>query len=222
MKVIQSDNTDICETLREASLVLAAGGIVCFPTETFYGLGVKFNDRRAHEKLFTLKQRPHDKPLPLIIGAVGMLECLSDRISAVEELLMRYFWPGPLTLLLPARRDLPDFITAGRPGRVAVRIPGASIALELARSLDFPITATSANISGMPAADNPDDVMRYFGDRVDLVIDGGKTPGGLSSTIVVEKDNRIAIVREGAISKKDIEDLLARNSRGKLPGSKAK
>lgn len=212
MKVIQSDNADICETLREASMVLAAGGIVCFPTETFYGLGIKFDDRRAHEKLFRLKHRPEDKPLPMIVGSMGTLECLVDRISEVEGLLMRHFWPGPLTILLPARRDLPDFITAGRPGRVAVRIPGASLALELAKSLDFPVTATSANISGMPAADNPDDVVRYFGDRVDLVIDGGKTPGGLSSTIVEEKDNRIAIVREGAISKKEIEDLLARYS----------
>lgn len=212
MKTIQSDNADIHETLREASMVLAAGGIVCFPTETFYGLGVRYDDRGAHEKLFRLKHRPADKPLPLIVGSMGTLDCLVDRISKAEGVLMRHFWPGPLTILLPARRDLPDFITAGRPGRVAVRIPGASLALELAKSLDFPVTATSANISGMPAADNPDDVVRYFGDRVDLIIDGGKTPGGLSSTIVEEKDNRIVIVREGAISKKEIEDLLAQNT----------
>ncbi|MBA4372414.1 MAG: threonylcarbamoyl-AMP synthase [Thermodesulfovibrio sp.] len=208
MMTIQSDNADFCKILSEASRVLAAGGIACFPTETFYGLGVKYDHRPAHEKLFGLKQRPQDKPLPLIIGAIDMLDCLVARVSAVEELLMRSFWPGPLTLLLPARQDLPDFITSGRPGRVAVRIPGASVALELAKSLDYPITATSANISGMPAADNPGDVARYFGERVDLVIDGGKTPGGRSSTIVEVLGEHVRVIRQGVISEDELAKVL--------------
>ncbi len=209
MKVIQPDDINMREALRETSEVLAAGGIVCFPTETFYGLGVKFDDQGAHERLFALKQRSRSKPLPLIVGSREVLDRIVGRTSGLEELLMRHFWPGPLTLLLHARQGLPDFITAGRPGRVAVRIPGASIGLELARSLDFPITATSANISGMPAADNPGDVVRYFGDRVDLVIDGGKTPGGNASTIVEVQGERVNVVRPGAISEEVIARVLS-------------
>ncbi len=207
MKIIKIDNSDIREALREASLVLDAGGIVCFPTETFYGLGVKYNDRSAHERLFALKRRARDKALPLIAGGTDALKCIVGHISDIEALLIRRFWPGPLTLLMPAHPDLPYFITAGRPGRIAVRIPGTSFGLELAKSLSFPITATSANRSGMPAADNPDDVMRYFDHTLDLMIDGGKTPGGLSSTIVEVRDGKVVIVRPGAISREEIKGV---------------
>jgi L-threonylcarbamoyladenylate synthase len=208
MREIQSDTTDSGSMFCEASRVLTEGGIVCFPTETFYGLGVKYDLRPAHEKLFRLKQRRPDKPLPLIIGRLELLDLLVEKTSALEELLMRSFWPGPLTLLLPARPDLPDFVTAGRPGHIAVRIPGASVALDLARALDFPITATSANISGMPAADSPEKVLRYFAAAPDLLINGGRTPGGNSSTIAEVRGDAVTIVRPGVISEAEIEAVL--------------
>lgn len=208
MKIIRTDNTDLHTILDEASGVLAAGGIVCFPTETFYGLGVRYDDRHALDRLFNLKQRPPDKPLPLLVGSLELLALLVDRINATEELLMKSFWPGPLTMLLAARSDLPEFVSAGRPGRVAVRIPGASVALELAEALKFPITATSANISGEPAADNPAEVIRSLDPAPDLLIDGGRTPGGLSSTIIEVRGDIVRVLRPGAISEDRITAAL--------------
>ncbi len=134
-----------------------------------------------------------------------MLDLIASCITVSAEKLAEKFWPGPLTLLLPAKPDISEFITA-KTGKIAVRIPGESFALDLARSLGFPITATSANISGMPPADNADDVIRYFGDALDLIIDCGKTPGGKPSTIVDASGEKIRFLRAGAVS---IEDVFA-------------
>jgi len=141
--------------------------------------------------------------MPLIIGNRGLLSSIVDSINASAESLMDRFWPGPLTLLLPARKNVSRFITAGT-GRVAVRIPGESIALSLAGITGFPITATSANPSGLPPAEDAETVIEYFGDAIDLVIDAGPTPGGLPSTIVDATGDVIKILREGAIKKESL------------------
>ncbi len=208
MNVISLDSTCMQEALREASMTMASGGVVCFPTETFYGLGARYDDLAACEKLYRLKGRPHEKALPLIVGARQTLGAVAGPAGEIEALLMDRFWPGPLTILFHARPDLPAFVTGGRPGRVAVRIPGRSFALALARSVGYPITATSANLSGMPAAERPDDVRRYFDDRPDLLIDGGRTPGGLSSTIVEVREGVVEVVRQGAVSRDAIALVL--------------
>ena len=120
---------------------------------------------------------------------------------------MEEFWPGPLTLILRAKKNISRYITAGTE-RVAVRIPGTSFALSLAQKANFFITATSANLSGMIPAQDADAVARYFGDRIDIVIDGGPTPGGLPSTIVDVTGGGIRILREGAISKELLREFL--------------
>ncbi len=145
--------------------------------------------------------------IPLITGDKKNLGLIASSISDTAEKLMDVFWPGPLTLLIPARKDLLELITA-RTGKVAVRIPGESFALELTRSLEFPITATSANISGMPPAVNPEDVLGYFAKRLDMLIDGGKTPGGQPSTIVDVTGGEIKILREGAVSSRKILECI--------------
>ena len=199
--------TDKEKAIAECRRVITGGGVVAFPTESFYALGVKYDDLLALKKLNILKHRPKDKALPLIIGDRKVLALIASSTGFISEALMKRFWPGPLTLLFSARRDLPDFITAGS-GKVAVRIPGRSFALELAVSLDFPVTATSANISGMTPASHPDDVIRYFGDQIDLLVDGGETPGGKPSTIVDIEDGKIEIVRKGSIPDRDIYRLV--------------
>ncbi|HET6515148.1 MAG TPA: L-threonylcarbamoyladenylate synthase [Thermodesulfovibrionales bacterium] len=183
----------------KALAILRRGGIISYPTETFYGLGVKFDLPDSLKKLYELKRRPKKKAMPVIIGDRRSLsDVLLMSLSPAAEALVEQFWPGPLTLLLPAKEGLSDYLTA-RTGKIAVRIPGESFALHLARRAGFPITATSANVSGMPPADDIETVMKYFGEDIDLLIDGGKTPGGAPSTIVDISEEGFRIVRQGAI-----------------------
>ena len=141
--------------------------------------------------------------MPLIIGHRRLLPLIAAAVPPAAERLMDLFWPGPLTLILPAKDTLSLHITAGT-GAVAVRIPGLSFALSLARTLDFPITATSANISSQPPADSAEAVSDYFGDSIDMIIDCGKTPGTLPSTIVDATGKRPVIVRRGMLPEKEI------------------
>ncbi len=203
------------EAVAAASEIIREGGIAAFPTDTFYGLGVKYNDVRALEKLYELKRRPKKRAMPVIIGNRKMLGLICTSLNSIEEKIAEKFWPGPLTLLVAVRLGLPELITAGT-GKVAVRIPGKSFALELAKSLDFPVTATSANISGMPPAESAGDVSRYFGDSLDIVIDGGKTRGGKPSTIIDASGGKIEIVRHGAIPQEEIFEAAGLPS--KKPG----
>ena len=203
MTIIRPAETGMPEAVERASGVINKSGVIAYPTETFYGIGVKFDDCEALKKLYGMKHRPPEKALPLIIGDKRSLELIASSIPGPAEKLIEKFWPGPLTLLLPARSDVSEFITAGT-GKIAVRIPGESFALDLARSIKYPITATSANISGMPPADNADDVLRYFGDVLDLIIDCGKTPGGKPSTIVDASEEKIRFLRAGAVPREEV------------------
>jgi L-threonylcarbamoyladenylate synthase len=178
--------------------VLKTGGIVAYPTETFYAIGAKFDREESLQRIYRLKQRPQEKAMPLIVGSRELLTMVADAVNRTAEILMERFWPGPLTLILPAKRELSFFLTAGT-GKVAVRIPGQSCALHLARAAGFPFTATSANISGMPPALNAKTVIEYFHGGIDLIIDGGSTPGGLPSTIAEVTDESVKVLREGII-----------------------
>lgn len=198
MKVLKMTKQTREKALYNAVEVLDKGGIVAYPTETFYGLGVKFDMEDALKKLYAIKQRHKEKAMPLIIGDKRLLSILTAYTNNTALSIMERYWPGPLTLLLSAKENLSKFITAGT-NKVAVRIPGESFALHLARLADFPITATSANVSGMPPAQDAETVVKYFNDRIELIVDGGRTPGGLPSTIVDVTGEKIKVLREGAI-----------------------
>jgi L-threonylcarbamoyladenylate synthase len=200
MSLLRLDEENISHSLHHAVDILMGGGIVAYPTETFYGLGVKFDREDSLEKLHNIKQRPRDKALPIIIGSRELLVHLVSSTNDKAVCLMKKFWPGPLTLIVPAKEDLSVFIT-GDTHTVAVRIPGASFALRLAEYSGFPITATSANISGKPPAQDAETVDKYFGDTIDLIIDGGPTKGTLPTTIVDVTGDNINIVREGTIKR---------------------
>jgi len=200
MLIIKIHETNIEQVLYRTVDILKNGGIVVYPTETFYGLGVKFDMEDSLKKLCNIKQRPEEKAMPLIIGNKGLLSVIAASINDMALLLMDRFWPGPLTLIFLAKENLSEYITAGT-HTIAVRIPGESFALQLAKTANFPITATSANPSGLPPAQDAESVIKYFGDKVDLIIDGGHTSGGLASTIVDVTGNKIKILREGVIKK---------------------
>ncbi|MDA8077631.1 MAG: L-threonylcarbamoyladenylate synthase [Nitrospiraceae bacterium] len=209
MIVLRTDHSGRQAAVTKARDMITAGGVIAFPTETFYGIGVRYDDADALQRLYALKRRSADKALPLIIGSRDLLPLVSCAADPLALLLAERFWPGPLTILMGARRDLPDLITAGT-GKVAVRIPGPSFALDLVRSLPFPITATSANISGSPPASDPEDVLRYFDGMLDMLIDAGTAPGGRPSTIIEVIEGKIALLREGAVSYESIVKIAER------------
>lgn len=206
MRLLELDKDNTKDILSIAVELLKNGGTIAYPTETFYGLGAKFDSDDALRKIYTIKQRPHDKAMPLIIGERDLLPVIAVGVSRTASDLMDTFWPGPLTLILPARENISEYITAGS-HTLAVRIPGESFALRLAQAAHFPITATSANLSGLPPARDIETVLGYFGDRIDLIIDAGPTPGGLPSTIVDARGSALKILREGVIGRKSLEGL---------------
>ena len=177
--------------------ILLQGGIIVYPTETFYGLGAKYDIEPALQKLYDIKKRPVKMAMPVIIGDMEQLVMLTEGIPDKAGALISKFWPGPLTLLFEARSGLSDFIVIEK--KVAVRMPGESFALRLARATGFPITATSANISGMPPAENVQMVANYFNDALDLIIDGGELKSILPSTIVDATSPELTILRQGSI-----------------------
>lgn len=199
--ILKTANTE--EVIGEAISVLDRGGIIAYPTETFYGLGVRFDRPESLKRLYDIKKRPIEKAMSLIIGDVSQLKMivdndwLSNMPDEVKRLITTY-WPGPLTILMPARSGLSEFLI-GLNNTVAVRIPGESFALRLAEKSGFPFTATSANISGMPPADEARRVIEYFDYSLDLLIDGGKTPGRFSSTIIDATVKGFRIIREGIL-----------------------
>jgi L-threonylcarbamoyladenylate synthase len=203
MEIIKVDSEDIREALEAAVKVICEGGIVAYPTETFYGLAVRFDDDEALKKLTELKGRPTGKSLPLIVGTEASLPMVADGVSDTARRLIEVYWPGPLTIVLKAREGLPEQITLK--GKVAVRVPGESLGLQLARTLTFPVTATSANPSGMPPPVDAETVVKYFPEGVDLVLDAGLTKGGASSTVVDASEEQIRIIRPGAM---DISEFL--------------
>ncbi|MBI5098371.1 MAG: threonylcarbamoyl-AMP synthase [Nitrospirae bacterium] len=193
---ITEKNSD--SILKKSSEILKSSGIIAYPTESFYALGVLATDEAAVRKLYDLKKRPADKPLPIIVGDINSISAIVKNIPLQAGALMKRFWPGPLTLIFDAKETVPSLLTGGK-GKVAVRIPGDSVALHLARALQLPITSTSANPSGAPPAEDTEAILKYFGDKIDLIIDAGKAPGGKPSTIIDVTVTPPKVLREGSI-----------------------
>lgn len=199
MRILSFTKDTPDKIIAAASDALNNGGIIAYPTESFYALGVSASDATAIKKLFGLKGRPPEKPVPLIVGDKDVLLSVIQYIPDHAKELMERFWPGPLTIVFKAREGVSALLTGGT-GNVAVRIPGDSTALYLARGLRSPLTATSANPSSKRPAETAEEVIDYFGAGVDLIIDAGRAPGGRPSTIVDVTVEPHRILREGRIS----------------------
>jgi len=181
--------------IREAGKCLREGKLVAFPTETVYGLGVHLEDKEALQRLYEVKGRPKEKALTLAIADYSDLQKHHLVLSPVAKRLIERFWPGPLTLLLKNERG----------EKVGVRMPGHPIARSVIQEAAVPIGLPSANPSGKEPPRSAEEVLAYFDGVIDLVLDGGKTEFGVSSTIVDLAEPRWGIVREGTISRKEIE-----------------
>lgn len=179
---------------------------MAFPTDTVYGLGAAADIPQAIEKIYQVKQRAHDKALPLLLEDISQISEVACRVSETAWLLARTFLPGALTLVLPKSDSVLDIISGGGQ-TVAVRVPAHAIPVALVNGLGMPIVGTSANISGHPSPLTADEVRDQFGDKIDLIIDGGRCPGGKESTVVDVTGEVPLILREGAIPRKALEEV---------------
>jgi L-threonylcarbamoyladenylate synthase len=187
--------------LRAAANTLRAGGVVALPTETFYGLAVPALDAGAVRKIFKLKGRPDTKPLLALVDSVAMAESVACVTPAARDLMLRY-WPGALTLVLRAHAHVPSVVTAGT-GTLGVRLSSQPIARGLVELLGEPVTAPSANPDGLAPPTTAAGVRAYFPRGVDLILDGGATPGGAPSTLLDLTVDPPRILRQGAVVVRD-------------------
>ena len=186
--------------MRETVDILRSGGVVVYPTETLYGLGCDAFNRAAAERVSRIKGRPAAKPLPLILGGTDMLPLVAERHEQDVLLLAEFFWPGPLSVLVPGRGDLAPGVRDPA-GLVSVRVTPHPLAAQLSIALGKPLIATSANLSGRPAAARPQDLDPALIAQVDRVLTQEPLPaGGEPSTLVrIIGPGRIAVLRAGAV-----------------------
>jgi len=194
-RILSSTSSD---SLLQAATIIRAGGVVAIPTETYYGLAVNPFNEQALERLFKIKQRPSKKPVLVLIENENRLNDLISEFPISYQKLCNTYWPGPLTLIFPALPHLNPLLTGGT-STIAIRISSSQTATELCRTVDLPITATSANISGKTPASTAAEVMDCLSSEIDMVIDGGRLEAKGSSTIIAEINGKLHIKRQGII-----------------------
>jgi L-threonylcarbamoyladenylate synthase len=191
--------------LEQAIAVLQHGGVIAYPTDTVYGIGASLQFPDALDRIYAIKGRRADAPLPVLLASSEDLAKVSPGVDPrVLELASR-FWPGSLTVAVPALASLPPQVIAAD-GTVGVRVPAHSIALTLAQRVGGAIATTSANPSGLPPATRASEVIEALGERLDLVLDGGYSRGGTASTVIRPEGDTITIIRDGAIPAETIRD----------------
>jgi len=214
------------KTIALAANVLKKGGLVCFPTETVYGLGAFAFNGSAIRKVFKAKGRPSDNPLIVHIADIHDLNMFAVDIPRKAVTLARRFWPGPLTLVLPSKKNVPDIVRGGL-STVAVRVPDHPVALALIRRLGTGIVAPSANLSGRPSPTKANHVFADLKGKVDLILDAGATKIGIESTVLDLTVHPPAILRQGGLAKEKIgrviglvQDTKAKGLLKRSPGTR--
>ncbi len=202
--MVNKPSLDIQQQIERGISILRQGGIVAYPTDTVYGLGASASIPQAVKQLYKVKQRSPNMALPLLLASTSQITEVAGPVPPIAWLLIRSFLPGALTIVLPKSNSAPDTVTAGST-TIAVRIPAHPIPIALIKGLGTPITGTSANLSGKSSPLTADEVYSQLGDKLDFIIDGGPCLGGKESTIVDMTEETIVIIREGAISKEELE-----------------
>lgn len=197
------------EDLAEAGRILAAGGLVAFPTETVYGLGADARDPEAVRRIYTVKGRPADNPSIVHIADPEALVTAAREIPETAHILAEAFWPGPLTMILKRDPSIPD-VTTGGLDTVGIRMPDSAAARGLIRAAGCPVAAPSANISGKPSPTEAQHVLDDFDGRIEAVIDGGPCRVGIESTVLDLSGGEPMILRPGILTKEDFERALGR------------
>jgi len=185
---------------------LNEGGLVAFPTDTVYGLGALISQQEAIDQLYVVKGRETSKAIAVLVGDPLAAAQVAGEMNELARNLSRIFWPGPLTLVLPANPGLPANLSSTL--NIGVRMPDHPLALQLLR-LSGPLAVTSANLSGMPDSRTAQQVYDQLGGRIPLIIDGGDTPGGDPSTVVDCSENELIILREGPLSLDQLKEAIS-------------
>ncbi len=204
---MNSSQSEIEKQIRKAISVLKKGGLVAYPTDTVYGLGACMTDIAAVDRIFQVKGRPKGMALPVLLANRTQIEEIVTSVPRAAQLLADVFFPGALTIILPKSDAVPDIITGG--GKtIAFRIPNHPVPIALIKQLGKPIVGTSANLSGLNSALTAAEVMKQIGDKIDMVIDGGRCSGGTESTVIDLSGDKPVIRRQGAISIEKLRNIL--------------
>ncbi len=199
-------------SIEAALAALRAAEAIVYPTETFYALGVDALSTAALARLFAIKGREPGKPVALIAADAAMAFGVAREVPAAARALAEAFWPGPLTLVLPAREGI-DAALLNSDGGVGIRVSPHPTARALAAALGRPLTATSANLAGEPPAVELEQARGALGARVEVYLDGGKLAGGAPSTVAAASQRGVHVLRAGAVSEREIAAVLARGLR---------
>ncbi|MGN0297904.1 MAG: L-threonylcarbamoyladenylate synthase [Lachnospiraceae bacterium] len=205
MKTIYTQAT--ADAIQQAGAILKNGGLVAFPTETVYGLGGNALDSSASQKIYQAKGRPSDNPLIAHVANIDQVTPLVTQISDEAKRLMKIFWPGPLTIILPKSKLVPQETTGGL-NTVALRCPDNPIALAMIEAAGVPIAAPSANTSGRPSPTNAHHVLEDMDGKIEMILDGGECHIGLESTIIDMSEEEPTLLRPGFITKEMLEHAL--------------
>ena len=195
--------------LSEAAAIVRQGGLVAFPTESFYGLAVDPSNEVAVRNLFKAKRRLPNNPILLLIEKTTRVLDYAVQVPEKSLVLMRKIWPGRLTLVFRARPEVSSLITGGT-GRIGLRVSSNSLACALARLVGRGITGTSANISQHRPCLTAEEVLKELGDTVDAILDGGPCPGGQGTTVLDISEDPPRILREGMVSRDEIERIIGK------------
>jgi L-threonylcarbamoyladenylate synthase len=205
--ILRTMSTDIP---RRAVESLTHGEVIVFPTDTVYGVGCRIDNDGAVGRVYTLKNKPRTEGLPVLLADAAQLDQYARDVTAAARRLVGRFWPGALTLVVRRSERVPSLV-AGGGSTVALRVPNHPVPRALVRAVGVPIVGTSANTHGMAAPATAQFAVFDLGDRVDLVLDGGRTPGGRESTVVDVTADAPKVLREGAIGSREIENALRGN-----------
>jgi len=193
--------------LSSAAAIVARGGVIAYPTETFYGLGADATNEQAVKKIYKIKGRNFINPISIIIGRTENLYPLVQNVSSAAQKLIQAFWPGALTIIFKASDGVLPILTAGT-GKIGVRVSSSNVAQVIAQKLGHPLTATSANLSGKPECSRASEVAKQIGNKIDAIVDFGPTIGDKVSTIIDVTCDPPEILREGTITQQSIENIL--------------
>ncbi len=195
------------DLLKQATDIIINGGVIGYPTETIYGLGADALNEKAVERIYELKGREKNKPILILAENIDQVKQLTSSFSKSAQILANKFWPGPLTIVFPAADRLSHLLT-GDSRTIGIRISDNKICQQLLKLTGVPITSTSANISGGGNPVSAKEVEKTFGDKLDMIIDGGETYAGVPSTVVSVSESSVVVLREGAILKSNIVKFI--------------
>ena len=217
---INPENPDT-ETIQDAAGVIRKGGVIAFPNRCLYGLGADAFNPQAVERIFKIKRRPAAKPILILIDDLKQIERLVTTVSGTATAIMNRFWPGRVTLVFDARKDVPDYLTAGT-GKIGIRLAGHPVAASLAGAIQGPLTGTSANVSGRPGCYQIKDLQPEVSEQLDLILDAGPLKGGRGSTVVDVTGRVPKVLREGFVSEEEVlANYGTHDNAGKLGSYKA-